>query len=34
MTTLFVLLAQYDGRIIIPLERICSDYFISTIHPG
>ncbi|MFP3852492.1 pyocin activator PrtN family protein [Pseudomonas sp. W5-01] len=27
MKTLFLLMAQYDGQIIIPLERICSDYF-------
>lgn len=27
MKTLFLLMAQYDGRIIIPRERICSDYF-------
>jgi hypothetical protein len=27
MKTLFLLMAQYDGQVIIPLERICSDYF-------
>ncbi|MNF93253.1 Pyocin activator protein PrtN [compost metagenome] len=27
MKTLFVLLAQYDGQAIIPLARVCSDYF-------
>lgn len=26
MKTLFLLMAQYDGQVIIPLERICSDY--------
>ena len=27
MNTAFLLLAQYDGAAIIPLERICADYF-------
>ncbi|MGE8152587.1 pyocin activator PrtN family protein [Pseudomonas vancouverensis] len=27
MKTLFVLLAQYDGQAIIPLARVCNDYF-------
>lgn len=27
MNTAFLLLAQYDGMVIIPLERVCSDYF-------
>lgn len=27
MKTLFLLMAQYDGQVIVPLERICSDYF-------
>ncbi|HEX8542705.1 MAG TPA: pyocin activator PrtN family protein [Pseudomonas sp.] len=27
MKTLFLLMAQYDGLVIVPLERICSDYF-------
>lgn len=27
MKTLFLLVAQYDGLVIIPLERICADYF-------
>lgn len=27
MKTLFLLMAQYDGLAIIPLERICADYF-------
>lgn len=26
MKTLFLLMAQYDGQVIIPLERICSDF--------
>lgn len=27
MKTLFVLMAQYDGQVVIPLERVCGDYF-------
>ncbi|KPA87266.1 Pyocin activator protein PrtN [Pseudomonas asplenii] len=27
MNTAFILMAQYDGQAIIPLERICKDYF-------
>lgn len=27
MKTLFLLMAQYDGQVIISLERLCSDYF-------
>lgn len=27
MNTAFVLMAQYNGQVIISLERICSDYF-------
>ncbi|WP_054888456.1 pyocin activator PrtN family protein [Pseudomonas sp. NBRC 111118] len=27
MKTTFLLLAQYDGMVVIPLERVCSDYF-------
>lgn len=27
MKTLFLLMAQYDGQVIIPVERLCSDYF-------
>lgn len=27
MKTLFVLMAQYDGQVVIPLDRICKDYF-------
>ena len=27
MKTLFLLMAQYDGRIIIPAETVCKDYF-------
>jgi hypothetical protein len=27
MKTLFLLMAQYDGQVIIPLERVCYDYF-------
>ena len=27
MNTVFMLLAQYNGRSIIPLEEVCRDYF-------
>ena len=27
MNTAFLLMAQYNGQAIIPLERICADYF-------
>lgn len=27
MKTTFILLAQYDGLAVIPLERVCADYF-------
>lgn len=27
MNTAFLLMAQYDGLAIIPLERVCADYF-------
>ncbi|MBC2660004.1 pyocin activator PrtN family protein [Pseudomonas sp. MSSRFD41] len=27
MNTLFVLMAQYNGQAVIPLDRICQDYF-------
>ncbi|MHC8325993.1 pyocin activator PrtN family protein [Pseudomonas sp. LB1P83] len=27
MRTLFVLMAQYDGQVVIPLDRVCKDYF-------
>lgn len=27
MNTAFILLAQYDGRAIIPLDLVCRDYF-------
>ncbi|RWU18084.1 Pyocin activator protein PrtN [Pseudomonas alkylphenolica] len=27
MNTAFVLMAQYNGRAIIPLEQVCIDYF-------
>ncbi|MOA33844.1 Pyocin activator protein PrtN [compost metagenome] len=27
MKTAFMLMAQYDGLAVIPLERICQDYF-------
>ncbi|MGO9683987.1 MAG: pyocin activator PrtN family protein [Beijerinckiaceae bacterium] len=30
MNTVFLLLAQYDGRAIIPLDLVCRDYFSMT----
>lgn len=27
MNTVFLLMAQYNGQVIIPLERVCADYF-------
>lgn len=27
MNTVFLLMAQYNGMAIIPLERVCTDYF-------
>jgi hypothetical protein len=27
MNTVFLLMAQYDGQAIIPLDRVCKDYF-------
>ncbi len=27
MNTSFILLAQYDGLAVIPIERVCEDYF-------
>lgn len=27
MKTLFVLMAQYDGQVVIPLDKLCKDYF-------
>jgi Pyocin activator protein PrtN len=27
MNTLFLLMAQYDGQAVIPLDRVCKDYF-------
>ncbi|KAB0498284.1 pyocin activator PrtN family protein [Pseudomonas lini] len=27
MNTVFLLMAQYNGQAIIPLERVCADYF-------
>jgi hypothetical protein len=27
MKTLFVLMAQYNGQVVIPLDRVCKDYF-------
>jgi hypothetical protein len=33
MKTLFLLMAQYNGKAIIPVEQICADYF-SHLTPG
>jgi hypothetical protein len=27
MNTAFLLMAQYDGRAVIPIEQVCRDYF-------
>ncbi|WP_405118322.1 pyocin activator PrtN family protein [Pseudomonas leptonychotis] len=27
MKTLFLLMAQYNGQVIIPLDKVCQDYF-------
>ncbi len=27
MNTAFLLLAQYDGQAVIPIDRVCQDYF-------
>jgi hypothetical protein len=27
MNTMFLLMAQYNGTVIIPLDRVCADYF-------
>lgn len=27
MNTLFLLMAQYDGQAIVPVDRVCKDYF-------
>jgi predicted DNA-binding transcriptional regulator AlpA len=27
MNTLFFLMAQYDGQVFVPLDRVCADYF-------
>lgn len=31
MNTLFLLMAQYDGKAVIPLNRICEDYMHLTV---
>ncbi|SEU03896.1 Pyocin activator protein PrtN [Pseudomonas sp. NFR09] len=31
MNTLFLLMAQYDGQAIIPLDRVCNDYMHLTV---
>jgi len=27
MNTVFLLMAQYDGKAVIPIEKVCADYF-------
>lgn len=27
MKTILVLMAQYDGQVVIPLDKVCKDYF-------
>ncbi|MFU8866278.1 MAG: pyocin activator PrtN family protein [Rhodobacterales bacterium] len=27
LNTLFLLMAQYEGRVIVPAETVCKDYF-------
>jgi hypothetical protein len=31
MNTLFLLMAQYDGKAVIPLDRVCADYMHLTV---
>lgn len=31
MNTLFLLMAQYDGQAVIPLDRVCADYMHLTV---
>ncbi|SFB54296.1 Pyocin activator protein PrtN [Pseudomonas simiae] len=31
MNTLFLLMAQYDGQAVIPLNRVCTDYMNLTV---
>lgn len=31
MNTLFLLMAQYDGQAVIPLDRVCADYMNLTV---
>ncbi|WP_122603949.1 pyocin activator PrtN family protein [Pseudomonas viridiflava] len=31
MNTLFLLMAQYEGQAVIPLEKVCSDYMHLTV---
>lgn len=31
MNTLFLLMAQYEGQAVIPLERVCEDYMHLTV---
>lgn len=31
MKTLFLLMAQYEGRAVVPLDRVCADYMNLTV---
>ncbi|MCJ8177336.1 pyocin activator PrtN family protein [Pseudomonas viridiflava] len=31
MNTLFLLMAQYDGQAVVPLDRVCADYMHLTV---
>lgn len=31
MNTLFLLMAQYDGQAVVPLDRVCADYMNLTV---
>lgn len=31
MNTLYLLMAQYDGKAVIPLDRVCADYMNLTV---
>lgn len=31
MNTLFLLMAQYEGKVVIPIDRVCADYMNLTV---